>query len=70
VKALALGARPCLAGRPLVYGLAAGGTRGAARAMACLEQELRLALALLDCPAVARLDESWVASPLRLAEHA
>lgn len=62
VKALALGARACLVGRPLVYGLAAGGTRGAGRAMALLEQELRLTLALLGCPAVAGLDTSWLAA--------
>jgi L-lactate dehydrogenase (cytochrome) len=51
LKALALGARACLVGRPLVFGLAAGGQAGAARAMAILTAELRLACALAGLPA-------------------
>jgi L-lactate dehydrogenase (cytochrome) len=61
LKALALGARACLAGRPLVYGLAAGGETGARRAVAILTAELRGAMALAGCPDVAALDRSWVA---------
>ena len=60
VKALALGARACLAGRALVYGVAAGGQAGAARAMELLIDELRLAMALAGCPSVRELDRSWV----------
>jgi (S)-mandelate dehydrogenase len=54
-KALALGARAVLIGRPLAYGLAAGGEAGAARALAILHQELRRTLALLGRPGVERL---------------
>ena len=61
VKALALGARACLSGRALVYGLAAGGDAGAARAMALLTDELRLTLALLGCPSVAELGRDSLA---------
>jgi L-lactate dehydrogenase (cytochrome) len=61
LKALALGARACLSGRALVYGLAAGGDAGAARAMKLLVDELRLSLALLGCPSVGQLDSSWLA---------
>jgi L-lactate dehydrogenase (cytochrome) len=61
IKALALGARACLVGRPLVYGLAAAGDAGAARAAAILIDELRLSMLLLGCGAVRDLDRSWIA---------
>jgi L-lactate dehydrogenase (cytochrome) len=60
IRALALGARGVLAGRALVYGLAAGGPEGAARAMQILVDELRLAMTLLGCPSVRELDPTWV----------
>jgi isopentenyl diphosphate isomerase/L-lactate dehydrogenase-like FMN-dependent dehydrogenase len=47
-------------GRPLVYGLGAGGAAGPARAMAILTGELRMAMGLAGCPAVTSLDSSWV----------
>ncbi len=53
VKALALGARACLVGRPLVYGLAVAGEAGARHALALLAGELELTLALAGCPSVA-----------------
>jgi L-lactate dehydrogenase (cytochrome) len=62
VKALALGARACLVGRPLVYGLAAAGDAGAQRAATILVDELRLALWLLGCASVQQLDRSWIAA--------
>lgn len=58
--ALALGADAVLAGRPCVWGLAAGGQVGAERALAILGEELRLALALLGCPSASALDRSCV----------
>jgi len=61
LKALALGARACLSGRALVYGLAAGGDAGATRAMQLLTDELSLAMALLGCPSVRELDSGWLA---------
>ena len=63
VKALALGARACLIGRALVYGLGAGGPDGAARAMTLLADELSLAMALAGAPTIADLDRSWIAHP-------
>lgn len=60
VKALALGARACLSGRALVYGLGAGGEAGARRAMGLLVEELRLAMTLAGCRSVRELDRSWV----------
>jgi isopentenyl diphosphate isomerase/L-lactate dehydrogenase-like FMN-dependent dehydrogenase len=61
LKALALGARACLAGRPLVYGLAAGGQAGTARVMAILEDELRVAMALSGCPDLSAVSEDLLA---------
>jgi L-lactate dehydrogenase (cytochrome) len=59
-KALALGARACLIGRPLLYGLATAGQHGTARAIELLRQELELTLALLGCPSVGQLAPSHV----------
>ena len=60
LKALALGARACSAGRPHLYGLAAGGEAGVAQALKILKTELARNLALLGCPRVADLDASVV----------
>lgn len=62
LKALALGARACLCGRALLYGLAAGGPRGARRAMDLLVGELSLAMVLAGAPSVAELDRGWITS--------
>jgi isopentenyl diphosphate isomerase/L-lactate dehydrogenase-like FMN-dependent dehydrogenase len=63
LKALALGARACLAGRALGYGLGAAGEGGARHAVMLLHEELRTALALTGCPSVHQLDSSWVRIP-------
>jgi isopentenyl diphosphate isomerase/L-lactate dehydrogenase-like FMN-dependent dehydrogenase len=47
--ALALGADAVLAGRPPLWGLAAGGESGALRVLELLREELELALALCGC---------------------
>jgi (S)-mandelate dehydrogenase len=54
-KALALGARGVMLGRSMLYGLAAGGEEGAARAMELLKIELDRTLALLGCPSLEAL---------------
>ncbi len=46
VKALALGARAVLVGRPILWGLAAAGEEGAARVLELLRAEVDLAMAL------------------------
>ena len=53
--ALALGARGVLVGRPMYYALAAAGQAGVERALAILEEEFRLALALLGTPTPDRI---------------
>jgi isopentenyl diphosphate isomerase/L-lactate dehydrogenase-like FMN-dependent dehydrogenase len=60
VKALALGAKACLVGRPWVYGLAAGGTAGVERALEILRDEVDRTLALIGRPGVACVDASAV----------
>ncbi|MBV9803011.1 MAG: alpha-hydroxy-acid oxidizing protein [Solirubrobacterales bacterium] len=60
LKAVALGARACLSGRALVYGLGAGGEAGAIRAVNLLIEELRLAMTLAGCRSLSELDPSWV----------
>ncbi len=60
VKALALGARGVLVGRPLLWGLGLGGSAGARRVIELLLEELRIALALTGAASVAELDPSLV----------
>ena len=52
IKALALGARAVLLGRPVVWGLAAGGENGARRVLDLLRAEIDLAMALCGCPTI------------------
>jgi len=54
-KALALGARACMVGRPYLYGLAAAGQAGVADAIRILASELRRAMALMCCKRIADL---------------
>lgn len=63
VKALCLGANAVLIGRAYAYGVAAGGERGAARAIEILRTELVRTMTLLGCPAVGELDRSFVETP-------
>ncbi len=58
VKALALGAKACLIGRASLYGLAAGGPAGVARAIEILRDEIDITLTLLGQPDVTKLDRS------------
>jgi len=46
IKALALGARACMAGRAFLYGLGAGGEAGVDRACTILQQQIRRSMAL------------------------
>jgi isopentenyl diphosphate isomerase/L-lactate dehydrogenase-like FMN-dependent dehydrogenase len=58
VKALALGAKACLIGRPYLYGLAVGGEVGARRVIEILRTEIDLCLALIGSNSVSALNES------------
>jgi isopentenyl diphosphate isomerase/L-lactate dehydrogenase-like FMN-dependent dehydrogenase len=50
LKALALGARAALAGRAVLWGLAAGGEEGVVRVLTLLRDEIASGLMLLGCP--------------------
>jgi L-lactate dehydrogenase (cytochrome) len=60
LKALALGARACSAGRPYLYGLGASGRAGALKALQILRSELLRDMALVGCNDLSQLDESWI----------
>jgi isopentenyl diphosphate isomerase/L-lactate dehydrogenase-like FMN-dependent dehydrogenase len=55
VKALALGANAVMVGRSTLYGVAAGGYDGAARALEIYRDEISRVLALLGCVSIAEL---------------
>jgi (S)-mandelate dehydrogenase len=61
VKMLALGASAVLAGRAVLYGVAAAGRDGAARAIQILHEEIDRDLALLGVPRLTGLDASLLA---------
>ena len=52
LKALALGARAVLIGRPVLWGLAVDGEAGARQVLQMLRDELDLAMALAGCPRI------------------
>ena len=56
LRALALGARACLIGRPYVYGLGAAGGPGVARAIEILKKELDVAMALTGTNSIKEID--------------
>lgn len=58
VKCLALGASAVLVGRPVLWGLAAGGRAGVERVLDILIDELRLTMQLCGATSLERIDES------------
>ncbi|HUP76198.1 MAG TPA: alpha-hydroxy acid oxidase [Acidimicrobiales bacterium] len=65
LRALALGARAVMIGRPYVYALGAHGERGVDAVLSLLREELHNAMGLLGCQSVHDLDPSWIATPRR-----
>jgi isopentenyl diphosphate isomerase/L-lactate dehydrogenase-like FMN-dependent dehydrogenase len=61
LKALALGAKACMIGRPFLYGLAAGGRAGVDRALEIFRNEIDVNLALLGRAGIQELDRTAVA---------
>jgi len=55
LKALALGARAVLVGRPVLWGLTVGGAEGVTTVLEMLRGELELAMALAGCPRLSDL---------------
>jgi 4-hydroxymandelate oxidase len=60
LKALALGARAVMIGRPVLWGLAVGGAAGVRAVLEILREELSTAMALAGCPSLATIDRSLV----------
>ena len=60
VKALALGARACLAGKAYMFGLGAFGEAGVERVLEILRVEIDRVLAFVGCPTVGSIDSSIV----------
>jgi L-lactate dehydrogenase (cytochrome) len=60
LKAIALGANACSAGRPYLYGLGAGGEAGVRQALRILRSEMERDMALMGAPSLASLDESMI----------
>ena len=61
VKAIALGARAVLVGRPVLWGLAAHGREGVAGALGVLRRELDLAMALCGCASISAITRDLIA---------
>lgn len=60
VKALALGAKAVLIGRPLLWGLSLNGEAGVISVLEMLRQELDLALVLCGCPSVKQVSDDLI----------
>ncbi len=60
VKAIALGAKACLIGKPYLFGLAAGGQKGVERAYEILRDEVIKVMQLIGCTSIKDLDSSYV----------
>jgi 4-hydroxymandelate oxidase len=63
VKAIGLGARAVLIGRPVLWGLARGGEAGVASVLEIMRRELDLAMALAGCPSIADIRRELIQSP-------
>jgi 4-hydroxymandelate oxidase len=62
LRALGLGATAVLVGRPILWGLAAGGEAGVTRVLEILRNELEAAMALSGRPTLAGIDRSLIAT--------
>ena len=63
LKAIALGARGVLIGRPVLWGLALGGEHGVRRVLEMLAAELDLAMALCGAPTIADITGDLIGGP-------
>jgi 4-hydroxymandelate oxidase len=63
VKALALGARAVLVGRPYAYGLSVAGAAGVARVVEILRHELEITMTLLGRSSLAEIDRGILWDP-------
>ncbi len=66
LKALSIGAKAVMVGRPPLWGLAAFGQLGVQRVLEILQSELALAMGLCGCPDLASIDRSLVSIERRV----
>jgi L-lactate dehydrogenase (cytochrome)/(S)-mandelate dehydrogenase len=59
----ALGAAFCMVARATLYGVLAGGTDGAMRAIEILRSEISRDLKMIGCPNVSGIDSSFLHNP-------
>jgi len=59
-KAVALGAKAVLIGRPVIWGLAADGENGVRSVLEILRRELHLAMALCGCDSVKKINKDFI----------
>jgi L-lactate dehydrogenase (cytochrome) len=72
VKALGIGARAVLIGRPYAYGLGAAGGAGVARSIDILRSDIIRTMKLLGCASVREINRSFVSMPpewIEVARH-
>lgn len=68
VKALALGARAVMVGRPMLYGVSVGGQPGATRALYLLREELIRTMRLTGVSSVSKIDRELLVAA-RMSAH-
>ncbi|XP_071964145.1 2-Hydroxyacid oxidase 1-like [Antedon mediterranea] len=60
IKALALGAKAVMVGRPIVWGLAVNGENGVKSVLEILKNELRISMGLCGCPSLSDINETVI----------
>lgn len=60
IKAIALGAKACMIGRPYIYGLSAAGEAGVEKAITLLKEEIVRDMQLLGCASISELNRSYL----------
>jgi L-lactate dehydrogenase (cytochrome) len=60
VKALALGATACMAGRAYLYGLGAAGEAGVDHVLSLLASDIKRTMALIGCPSIKDLNRNYI----------
>ena len=68
VKAVAIGARAVLIGRPFVMGLAVAGEDGVRHMIELFRYEIDRTLGMMGCPSLTALDRSYVQLPAEWME--
>lgn len=63
LKALALGAKAVMVGRPILWGLATGGEEGIKQVLNILKSELDIAMSLCKYTSIAEINEEVLFSP-------